>query len=319
MIFANLKNWIFSTTLISIIISLQSMMMSQAFVPSNNHHRANRRICGCGVNKNIIPAKTELHMALDLVTSLRTEWISAAICTNQIPREAASVLQLGTDDARAVTFVPRSVDEIITSSLESNGEISISCQRQLKQQRERRGTGAVVQYVDQRADDLTKTEDESVDVVISLTAAEKMKENGLDWKSSVREAARVLKPGGRFIFVEKTEIDGDKYLDVIASVATSRLVASENKDEEDDEEETYPTFQLVGYDDVDLVIVPHVAGVVMKTPNAGLTASEIEAKEAEAEKARLSELSISAFERGLKKRRKKKKKKGSNDNDNATE
>lgn len=287
-------------------------MISQSFSPSNNYSNINQKLTS---TRN---TKTELNMALDLVTSLRTEWISAAICTNQIPREATSVLQLGTDDARAVTFVPRSVDEIITSSAESNGEISISCQRQLKQQRERRGTGAVIQYVDQRADDLTKTEDESVDVVISLTAAEKMKENGLDWKSSVREAARVLKPGGRFIFVEKTEIDGVKYLDVVASVATSKLSAGgeEKKEGESDgeeEEETYPTFELIGYDDVDLVLVPHVAGVVMKTQNAGLTSAEIDAKEAEAEKARLSDLSISAFERGLKKRRKKKKKKGSDD------
>ena len=296
-------------------------MISQSFAPSNNYQ--GRTLLGTTNINQQMPSsrntKTELSMALDLVTSLRTEWISAAICTNQIPREASSVLQLGTDDARAVTFIPRTIDEIITSSAESNGEISISCQRQLKQQRERRGTGAVIQYVDQRADDLSKTEDESVDVVISLTAAEKMKENGLDWKSSVREAARVLKPGGRFLFVEKTEIDGFNYLDVVASVATSKLSAvgeeEENEGESDggEEEETYPTFELVGYDDVDLVLVPHVAGVVMKTQNAGLTAAEIEAKQAEAEKARLSDLSISAFERGLKKRRKKKKKKGSDD------
>ncbi len=249
-------------------------------------------------------------MGLDLVTSLRTEWISAAICTNQIPREASSVLQLGTEDARAVTFVPRTVDELITSSSDSSGELSVSTRRQLKQQRERRGTGAVIQYVDQRADNLSETKDESVDVVISLQAAEKMRENGLDWKNSVREAARVLKPGGRFIFVEQTDIEGDKYLDVVASVATSRIVSSgdDSEGEEEQEEETYPTFELIGYDDVDLVIVPHIAGVVAKTENAGLTATEIEAKEAAEQKARISDLSISAFERGIKKRRKKKKK-----------
>jgi ubiquinone/menaquinone biosynthesis C-methylase UbiE len=250
----------------------------------------------------------QLKMGLDLVTSLRTEWISASICTNQIPREATSVLQLGTEDARAVTFVPRSVDEIITSSAEKDG-LSISTQRQLKQQRERRGTGAVIKYADQRADDLKETDDESVDVVISLQAADKMRENGLDWKNSIREAARVLKPGGKFIFVEKAEIEGDKYLDVIASVATSSLVGQEdNADESKEEEELYPTFELIGYDDVDLVIVPHIAGVVMKTANAGMSETEINAKLAADEKARIADLSISAFERGLKKRRKKKKK-----------
>lgn len=287
---------------------------SNAFIATTtNHNQINSKspafiqtCCNVPFTHNKRNEKIQLNMALDLVTSLRTEWISAAICTNQIPRDATSVLQLGTEDARAVTFVPRTVDELITSSSEKSGELSISCQRQLKQQRERRGTGAVIRYTDQRADDLSETDDESVDVVISLQAADKMRENGLDWKNSIREAARVLKPGGRFIFVEKTEIEGDKYLDVIASVASTRL--KEGGDENNEEEEVYPTFELIGYDDVDLVIIPHIAGVVGKAVNAGLTEAEIEAKKAAEEKARLSDLSISAFERGLKKRRKKKNK-----------
>merc|ERR1719261_204117 len=53
---------------------------------------------------------------LDPVTFLRTEYISAAICTNQIPRAADVVLQLGTQDGRSVTFVPKTIREIITSS-----------------------------------------------------------------------------------------------------------------------------------------------------------------------------------------------------------
>lgn len=298
----------------SLLFCLSQALLSNAFLtPSTGRNNVqNKPFALSGVSPVLgrVNKGVELKMGLDLVTSLRTEWISAAICTNQIPREASSVLQLGTEDARAVTFVPRTADELITSSSDQSGELSISCRRQLKQQRERRGAGAVIQYIDQRADDLSETKDESVDVVISLQAAEKMRENGLDWKSSVREAARVLKPGGRFIFVEQTEIEGDKYLDVIASVATSRLNPSTEGEEEDaQEEETYPTFELVGYDDVDLVIVPHIAGVVSKTENAGLTAAEIEAKEAAEQKARISDLSISAFERGIKKRRKKKKKK----------
>lgn len=244
-------------------------------------------------------------MGLDLVTSLRTEWVSAAICTNQIPATATSVLQLGTEDARAVTFVPRSVEELITSTSETSGELSVSCRRQLKQQRERRGTGAIIRYTDQRSDELSLTEDESIDVVISLQAADKMRENGLNWKNSVREAARVLKPGGRLIFVEQKEIEGDEYLDVLESVAYQNVDVGEDGVKE---EATYPTFELIGVDTVDLVIVPHIAGVVMKTENAGLTSKQIATKKADDEKARIADLSISAFERGLKKRRKKKKK-----------
>lgn len=251
---------------------------------------------------------TQLPMALDLVTGLRTEWISASICTNQIPSDAQSVLQLGTEDGRAVNFVPRTIEEILTSSAEADGELSISCKRQLKQQRERRGTGAVVRYLDQPCDDLRETKDASVDCVISLQAAQRMAENGQNWKNSIKEAARVLKPDGSFIFVEQTEIEGEKYIEVIASVADGNIKVNEETGEE--ELEAYPTFELVGYDDVDLVIVPHIAGVVKKTKFAGLTEAEIKNKSANDEKERIADLSISAFERGLKKRRKKKKKKG---------
>lgn len=247
-------------------------------------------------------------MALDLVTGLRTEWISASICTNQIPSDALSVLQLGTEDGRVVNFVPRSIEEILTSSAEADGELSISCKRQLKQQRERRGTGAVVRYLDQPCDDLRETKDASVDCVISLQAAQRMAENGQNWKNSIKEAARVLKPDGSFIFVEQTEVEGEKYIEVIASVADGIVKMNEETGEE--ELETYPTFELIGYDDVDLVIVPHIAGVVKKTKLAGLTEVEIKNKSANDEKERIADLSISAFERGLKKRRKKKKKKG---------
>lgn len=246
---------------------------------------------------------TPLKMGLDAVTGLRTEWISASICTNQIPSTAKSVLQLGTEDGRAVNFVPRSVEEIITSSAEADGELSISCRRQLKQQRERRGTGAVIRYLDQPCDDLREVKDKSVDCVISLQAAQRMAENGQDWKKSIVEAGRVLKPEGVFIFVEQTEIEGKSYMDAIAEVAEGDV-------DEEGNLKTWPLWELVGYDDVDLVIVPHVAGVVKKPEFAGLTQSEIENKSSVDEKERMADLSINAFERGLKKRRKKKKNKG---------
>ena len=267
--------------------------------------------------------QTELKMGLDMVTYLRTEWVSAALCTNQTPRAAKSVLQIGTEDGRAVNFVPRTVEELITSSAEEDGKLSVTCKRQLKQQRDRRGTGIAVRYVDQAADNLSQTRDESVDVVISLQASDRMRENGMDWVKSLKEAARVLKPGGRLLFVEKTDIEGVGFLDVLMGLRTVEDESDESEkvdgeEENDDEEVTNPIFEMVGYDDVDLVIVPHVAGVVIKSENAGLTIEEIESRKAMEEKARIADLSISAFERGLKKRRRKKGKKNSGEDETET-
>jgi ubiquinone/menaquinone biosynthesis C-methylase UbiE len=246
-------------------------------------------------------SSTQLQMGLDAVTGLRTEWISASICTNQIPSTAKSVLQLGTETGSIVNFVPRSVEEILTSSAEADGELSISCRRQLKQQRERRGSGAIIRYLDQPCDDLKETKDNSVDCVISLQAAQRMADNGQDWKKSISEAARVLKPEGFFIFVEQTEIGGQKFIDAISEIA-------EGDADEEGNLKAWPLWELVGYDDVDLVIVPHIAGVVKKPEFAGLSQTEIENKSSVDEKERMADLSFSVFERGLKKRRKKKKK-----------
>jgi ubiquinone/menaquinone biosynthesis C-methylase UbiE len=245
-------------------------------------------------------------MSLDLVTYLRTEWVSAALCTNQTPRSADFVLQLGCEDGRAITFIPRTVRELITSSNQADGQVPVGAKRQLKQQQQRR-QAATVTYVDQRADELTETADESVDVVISLQSAAKMLENGLDWKKSVREAARVLKPGGRLLFVEQTELEGESYLDYVDNLYT---LTGESEDVKEGQVEPFPVFEEVGYDDVDLVIVPHVAGVAIKSEDAGLTPKEREQKLANEEKDRLADLSLTAYERGIKKKRKRKKKKG---------
>jgi len=260
------------------------------------------------ISKTKTTSTTSLSMVLDPITTLRTEWVAAALCTNQIPRDSKSVLQLGSIDGRAVNFIPRTVEELYTSTLETDGEIPIGVQRQLKDQNTRRGAGLKIQYVDQRADDLSEMEDESVDIVVSLQAAESMRENGLDWKNAISEAGRVLKGGGRFLFLEMKEIDGVDYLETVMSLAV--LVGGGDDDEEDDaEKEVAPIFDVLGYDDVDFVLVPHIAGIVTKNVNAGLTKAEIEARDAQREKDRLSDLSISAFERGLKKRKRKKNKK----------
>ena len=70
-----------------------------------------------------------------------------------------------------------------------------------------------------------------------------------------------------------------------------------------------PSHFIIQSKHVDFVLVPHIAGIVTKNVNAGLTKAEVEARDAQREKDRLSDLSISAFERGLKKRKRKKNKK----------
>jgi SAM-dependent methyltransferase len=245
-----------------------------------------------------VRTKSSLKMGLDLVTYLRTEWISAALCTNQTPRSADVCLQLGVEDGRAVTFIPRTIQELITSSAEADGKLTVSARRQLKQQQERR-KAATVTYADQRCDDLSETKDESVDVVISLQAAARMLENGQDWKKSIREAARVLKPGGRLLFVEQTELEGESYVNYLESLYTV------DGDVPEDVDMRVPIFE-VGWDEVDLVLVPHIAGVALKSEDAGLTPQELAKKQSEAEKERLADLSIEVYERGIKKRRRKK-------------
>lgn len=261
-------------------------------------------------NANVASSSTTLRMGLDLVTYLRCEWVSAALCTNQTPRSADVCLVLGCEDGRPVTFIPRTIEKLITSTVEADGVLPVSIERQLKQQEKSRGT-AVVEVVNQRADDLKATDDESVDVVLSLQAAAKMKENGLDWKKSVQEAARVLKPGGRFLCVEQAELGGESYLEYVGNLGTMVVVENDEDDESEGEtmNEAYPTFECLGYDDVDLVLTPHIASVFVKSEDAGLTAAEREQKESQVEEDRIAEISIEAFERGIKKRRRKKKKK----------
>ena len=240
-----------------------------------------------------------LHMALDPVTFLRTEFVTAALFTNQIPRSADSCLQLGAYDGRAMNFIPRTIREFLTSSLETDGTMTIGIQRSLKQALDARALddATTIRYLDQRADNLTLVQDNSVDVVVSMQSAEKMVEGGLDWKQSIREAGRVLKPGGRFLFVEKTELGDDNYLDFVGNLAVAQ--------QQDDEEERFPIFESVGWDDVDFVLIPHVAGVFIKRMDAGLTKQERLAAEKKREQDLLAERSLSVFEQ----RRKRKKNK----------
>lgn len=271
------------------------------------------------------------------MTYLRTEWVAAALCTNQTPRSADVALQLGCEDGRIVNFVPRTIRKIVTSSAEpktaDNGALTVSCERQLKQQAERRNTAAI-QFSNQPADDLKETPDASVDVVISFNAAQRMHENGLDFKQSIKEAGRVLKPGGRFLFVESAEVGGESYLDyvmglsalvsggigdgyeeIVANVPSPQdATTTTTDDEEEDEEEEAkpPLFEEVGYDNVDMVLQPHIAGIAIKAMDADLTLAERKQLKSQEEEDRMAEMSFAAFERGNKRRKRKKKK-----NDNA--
>mmetsp|Transcript_26160 Transcript_26160/g.39595 ORF Transcript_26160/g.39595 Transcript_26160/m.39595 type:complete len:308 (+) Transcript_26160:196-1119(+) len=256
-----------------------------------------------------------LKMGMDMVTYLRTEWIAAALCTNQTPREAEVCLQLGTEDGRAVTFIPRTVKTLLTSSADEDGKISVSARRQLKQNEENR-KAAQVKVIDQYADDLAEVDDETVDVVISLQCAQRLIDNGRNWKRSVQEAARVLKPGGRFLWVEQTELNGESYLSYIENLCVRRMPsddvtetsatdASNDEDEGKDNDDTYPIFQDIGWDDVNLVLVPHIAGLAVKATDP----TQLANMAAREEQDRYAELSMAAFERGLKKRKKRRKKK----------
>jgi len=279
-------------------------------------------------NSDESAASSSSSSFVDPLTYLRTEWVSASLVSNQTPKEADRILQLGTEDGRLVNFVPRTVRDIITSSAEKKdgpegGGLTVSCERQLRQMAERRRSGATVVYSNQPADDLRETPSSSVDVVVSLLAARRMKDNGLDWRQAVREAGRVLKPGGRFLFVEGETIDGESYLDFVVGLSErggveikgglEKLAADEgggdggsDDDEEEEEERRSPLFEEVGYDMVDMVLQPHVAGVAIKAEDADLTPAEKERRKAQEESDRVADLSLSAFERGLKKRKRKK-------------
>ena len=316
--------------LLLLAIALASSSDVVAFVSPPPFSAAATTTRRTATNSDDSPASSSSSSFVDPLTFLRTEWVSASLVSNQTPKEADRILQLGTEDGRLVNFVPRTVREIITSSAEKKdgpegGGLTVSCERQLRQMAERRRSGATVVYSNQPADDLRETPSSSVDVVVSLLAARRMKDNGLDWRQAVREAGRVLKPGGRFLFVEGETIDGESYLDFVVGLSErggveikgglEKLAADEgggdggsddDDDEEEEEERRSPLFEEVGYDMVDMVLQPHVAGVAIKAEDADLTPAEKERRKAQEESDRVADLSLSAFERGLKKRKRKK-------------
>lgn len=316
--------------IINILSLLQAATTIKAFVAPTGHSHHHSITPTYTTTNTHTHTKLSMARTIDPVTYLRTEWVAAALCTNQTPRSADVVLQLGSEDGRVVQFVPRTVREIITSSAEKEGGLTVSCERQLKQMAERRGSGATITYSNQPSDDLRDTPSSSVDVVISMQTAQRMRDNGQNWKRGIDEATRVLKPGGRFLFVESTMIEGsgdgddESYLDYLVGLSNddgeedeveSQDDGDDNVGEEEDvenndelESNSSPSsvFVEVGFDKVDLVLQPHIAGVAVKAMDADLTQAQKEELTAQEESDRLAELSLSAFERGSKRRKRKK-------------
>jgi len=77
---------------------------------------------------------------------------------------------------------------------------------------------------------------------------------------------------------------------------------------DDDNAVSTKVFDEVGYDNVDMVLQPHIAGVAIKALDAGMTKAEKAAQAKQEEADRLADISLSAFERGSKRRKRKKKK-----------
>jgi ABC-type Zn2+ transport system substrate-binding protein/surface adhesin len=141
----------------------------------------------------------------------------------------------------------------------------------------------------------------------------------------------VLKPGGRFLFVESAEVAGESFLEEVMKLSEGEMFAEDDDEEQDNEAESTTAndnqdeatdsqeqpeqqrtiiFSEVGFDNVDMVLQPHVAGVAIKALDADLTNQQCAEKQSQEEQDRLADLSLSAFERGSKKRRKKKTKGG---------
>ena len=140
-----------------------------------------------------------------------------------------------------------------------------------------------------------------------------------------KKAGRVLKPGGRFLFVESAEVDGESFLEEILKMsapADDGEEADDNDNNESTEESTTIEenedgddsmsiiFSEVGYDNVDMVLTPHVAGVAIKALDADLTSEQRAELKTREERDRMADLSLDAFERGNRRNKRRRKKTG---------
>lgn len=237
-------------------------------------------------------------------------------------------------DPRAAYYVPKSLKKLICHG--TFIPVEFRAKRQVEQATERRG------QMDLEVDFVNKQEgkrlfegvgDESVDVVMMLQISEDAAKSDLasSWLVALlSETGRVLRPGGRILFVEKKDVKVDREIDFVSAMQGLRMdgsyklfAAGEEEGDENDSEKSMEEVDLqkyslfdVAYDSIDLCPSPHYAGVAIKR-----SAKEEEEVEEVREKREMTmgermkyekrvkgaELAIEAFERGRKKKKRGKK------------
>ena len=122
---------------------------------------------------------------------------------------------------------------------------------------------------------------ESVDCILMLQISEDAAKSSLSssWLVSLlEESGRVLRPGGRILFVEKKKVKCDREVDFVAAMQGLRMdssyklfAAGEEEGDEDDDQKSMDEVDLskyslfdVAYDAIDLCPAPHYAGVAIK-------------------------------------------------------
>lgn len=150
-----------------------------------------------------------------------------------------------------------------------------------------------------------------------------------------------MKPGGRFLFVENANVNGESFLEEILKLTAvndqeeqeegvdnnandemsgeSSTINDTAEKEEDDSTTSTIIFSEVGYDNVDMVLTPHVAGVAIKALDADLTLEQRAELKSQEERDRLADLSLDAFERGNRKNKRRRKKTSSGGAENKKE
>ncbi len=271
-----------------------------------------------------------LSAFMDPITYSRVEFVSASIVSNQIPRAADSCLQINTIDPRVFYYVPKTLRKVLCHPTFDKDDkvVDFRARRQIKQAIERRGgmESLDIEFLEKEmpldySRAFSVVDDESVDVVLCVTALEDTPDD-FDLKAMSMEIGRVLKPGGRFIFVEREEKKVGETIEALRMDGSYRPFDDKDSEEEaayqaeleggDVDFSLYSMFDVVE-DPIDMCPMPFIAGVsVKRDPNEALEPEKPKvltpAEQARAKKVSDgADLVISAFERGRKKSRPKKK------------